>query len=736
MGLGELPAGWEKAELFEICLVNPTIDKSAIADDLAVSFVPMPAVEAESGGMDVSATRKFGEVKKGYTPFREGDVLFAKITPCMENGKMAVVPALHNGLGFGSTEFHVLRAHLGISPQFVYYFVSSRAFRHVAEHNMSGAVGQRRVTTPYLSACRIPVPPTAEQHRIVAKIEELFSELDQGVASLKTAREQLKVYRQSLLKIAFEGKLTATWRAEHRDQLEPATALQRRIAHEREARYQQQLADWQSQGKPGPKPKPPKPLPSLTPEELAELPELPEGWGWFRLEDVSDVSGGLTKNQKREQLSATRPYLRVANVYANRLELDEVHSIGVTESELARVTLEKGDLLIVEGNGSIDQIGRVALWLGQISGCVHQNHLIKARPLKLSASKFLLYFLMSELGRKFIVRAASSTSGLHTLSISKVEGLFVPLCPSNEQVEVVAELESKLSEADQLDQTLATALQQADALRQSILKKAFCGQLVKQDKNDEPATALLERIRAERSSLSTTRRSRRAIQEVPKALELTPPPGKIIPFPVAVPGIAAKDLHAGILAMAYRLHALYPDKLPYFGHVKAEKISHLVEAHLGLDLERQPFKDVAGPNDHPHLKKVEHRAHKANWFDVTRLETGRYEFRPQSGFGRLLTKTQQALGGRLGEVERLLELMLPMTMRQAEILATVYAAWNNLLLLGKTPSDEEIVLEARENWHESKLKIERNKFFTALNWMRSKSLIPSGRGRFVAAKGE
>lgn len=509
MVLGELPAGWEKAELSEICLVNPTIDKSAIADDLAVSFVPMPAVEAENGAVDVSATRKFGDVKKGYTPFREGDVLFAKITPCMENGKMAVVPALHNGLGFGSTEFHVLRAHLGISPQFVYHFVSSRSFRHVAEHNMSGAVGQRRVTTPYLSACTIPVPPTAEQHRIVAKIEELFSELDQGVASLKIAREQLKVYRQSLLKNAFEGKLTAAWRAAHRDQLETATALQQRIARERQARYQQQLADWQTAGQAGPKPKPPKPLSPLTAEELAELPELPAGWGWFKLADVADISGGLTKNQKRELLPMTRPYLRVANVYANRLELNEVHNIGVTESELGRVALEKGDLLIVEGNGSIDQIGRVALWVGQIAGCVHQNHLIKARPLKQVAPKFLLYFLMSEIGRKFIVRAASSTSGLHTLSISKVESLFVPHCFDDEQAEVVSELESKLSEADQLDQTLATALQQADALRQSILKKAFCGQLVAQDPNDEPATALLERIRAGKSNGMSTPRNRR-----------------------------------------------------------------------------------------------------------------------------------------------------------------------------------------------------------------------------------
>ena len=103
------------------------------------------------------------------------------------------------------------------------------------------------------------------------------------MASLKTAREQLKVYRQSLLKNAFEGKLTAAWRATHRDQLETAAALQQRITTERQARHQQQLADWQTAGQQGPKPKPPKPLPPLTAEELAELPELPAGWGWIRL---------------------------------------------------------------------------------------------------------------------------------------------------------------------------------------------------------------------------------------------------------------------------------------------------------------------------------------------------------------------------------------------------------------------------------------------------------------------
>lgn len=203
-----LPPSWALAQIADVAGINPGLDKSKVDDGLEVSFLPMSAVEAGTGHMDITAARRFSEVKKGYTPFCEGDVLFAKITPCMENGKMAVVPALKNGQGFGSTEFHVLRPRIGISAQYLYYFISSQKFRHDAEHNMTGAVGQRRVPAPYLSQQEIPLPPEREQRRIVAKIEELFSELDNGVENLTAAREQLKAYRQSVLKHAFEGKLT------------------------------------------------------------------------------------------------------------------------------------------------------------------------------------------------------------------------------------------------------------------------------------------------------------------------------------------------------------------------------------------------------------------------------------------------------------------------------------------------------------------------------------------------
>jgi len=280
----KLPNSWAFTSLTSIVDINPKLDKSQFDNDLDVSFVPMPAVETETGIIDVAQIKKFTSVRKGYTAFQEKDVLFAKITPCMENGKMAVVPKLINGLGFGSTEFHVLRAYSGILPQYVYYFVSSLFFRVESEHNMTGAVGQRRVPAPWFGKAEISVPPTNEQHRIVAKIEELFSELDKGIESLKTAREQFKLYRQSLLKHAFEGKLTEQWRKDNVDKLETADELLVRIQQERETRFQQQLVEWKQaverwelagqEGKKPVRPRKYKKLDLISDEELYSGPHI------------------------------------------------------------------------------------------------------------------------------------------------------------------------------------------------------------------------------------------------------------------------------------------------------------------------------------------------------------------------------------------------------------------------------------------------------------------------------
>ena len=241
---------------------------------------------------------------------------------------------------------------------------------------------------------------------------------------------------------------------------------------------------------------------------------VPKQWLWLSLSSLGEVAGGLTKNQKRNALPLKAKYLRVANVYANRLKLDEVKEIGVTEEELRKTLLMDGDLLFVEGNGSVEQIGRVAVWNDSVPGMTHQNHLIRFRANGLLSPRFALYFMMSPIGRSRITAQASSTSGFHTLSISKVEGLQVPLCSPAEQAEIVRILDAHLDAADTLDKEIEANLARADALRQSILKKAFSGQLVPQDPADEAADILLKRIEAEsppRERRKTTRKRKASI---------------------------------------------------------------------------------------------------------------------------------------------------------------------------------------------------------------------------------
>ncbi len=358
---------------------------------------------------------------------------------------------------------------------------------------------------------KIPLAPLPEQHRIVAKIESLFAKLDEGVAALKRAEANLDRYRASVLKAAVEGRLTEQWRSENPPE-ETGEELLGRILAERRKRWEaEQLAKFEATGR-----KPPGNWQAKYKEPVAPdttgLPEIPEGWCWATVDQVSAVTGGLTKNPARSRLPIRYPYLRVANVYADELRLDDVRTIGVSESELDRVLLRSGDLLVVEGNGSAGQIGRVAQWQGDLEPCCHQNHLIKVRCASSACrSRWMLLWLLSPLGRRTVLAVASSTSGLHTLSLSKVRALPVPLAPMQEQAHAVGLVDS-LSDAARVvqEQIEAETLVRAAALRQSILKRAFEGRLVPQDPVDEPASVLLERIRTERKSERKRRKRRPA----------------------------------------------------------------------------------------------------------------------------------------------------------------------------------------------------------------------------------
>lgn len=199
---------WKKITLQEAVDINPKTILPVLSDSEMVSFLPMPAVQEESLEYREQEA-SFGKVKKGYTKFQDEDVLFAKITPCMENGKGCIVHNLSHGIGFGSTEFHVLRCHKEVLPKFIYYFVIRRNFRADAKNNMSGAVGQQRVPADFLKEHAFSLPSLPEQKAIVKEIETAFAFADKTQETITTSLEQAKQLKQSILKLAFEGKLVS-----------------------------------------------------------------------------------------------------------------------------------------------------------------------------------------------------------------------------------------------------------------------------------------------------------------------------------------------------------------------------------------------------------------------------------------------------------------------------------------------------------------------------------------------
>jgi len=209
---------------------------------------------------------------------------------------------------------------------------------------------------------------------------------------------------------------------------------------------------------------------------------------------------------------------------------------------------------------------------------------------------------------------------------------------------------------------------------------------------------------------------------------------KAIEPPMLIPGISTTDLQAGLTVIALQKH-LEKGKENTFHHVKAEKIINTIQYHLNIELDRTPVKDAAGPNDFVHVKnKVEPRAAKAGFYTVTKKDAGYYIYNLGRQASKIAEKTKTCLNDNIDTLDWLIGLMIPMNTEQAEIVATTYAAWNNLLIDGLPTDEEAIVCEARENWHEKKLDIPREKFFKAIDWMKSQNLVPKGSGKKILPK--
>lgn len=397
----------------------------------------------------------------------------------------------------------------GISSDYIAW--GMRAFeQRIIDKCRKGGTTVHSIEMPRLAAFDLPIAPANEQRRIVEKIEAMFDEIDKGVESLQAAKNTLGLYRQSLLKSAFEGNLTAGWRVKNSGMLDAPETLLSMLEEERDKWHEQEferwrddIAEWENEGSKGPKPRRPeayKPSSELTDTERAVLPKLPTEWVYARLNDIAHVGSGMSLSRARKlENPIETPYLRVANVQRGRLNLAEMKTMPVERSQLKRLSLRTWDILFNEG-GDRDKLGRGWIWEDQVKICITQNHVFRATPFRHDRSWSLFVSQWgNSYGRDYFEAGGKQTTNLASINKSVLKALPVPVCSPNEQAEIVRLLDEKLESANALETEIDAGLARAAALRQSILKKAFSGQLVSQDPTDEPASKLLARIKVEKS---------------------------------------------------------------------------------------------------------------------------------------------------------------------------------------------------------------------------------------------
>lgn len=380
------------------------------------------------------------------------------------------------------------------------------------------------------------------------------------------------------------------------------------------------------------------------------------------------------------------PSIRTPNIGKGKLILDDVRRVSeeTYQAWTRRAVPRPGDLILAREAPA----GNAAVVPDGMQVCLGQRTVL-IRPCRdLVEPAYLMHLLLQRASQRRLLAHSRGATVQH-VNMKDIRAFWVESIPSLDiQRQVVGKLADIAEACASLEVTQTKKLVGLDSLKKSLLRQAFDGQL---------------------KTVTT-----RSIGKVFAAQAKSP------------------EFSAAIISLAYERHRRQ-HREKTFGHVKEQKLLHLVEAIAKLDLGRQPMKDAAGPNDFQHMLRAEDWARQHQVFDMEQRE-GRYEFKALSGFEALLARASQVLGSSRGRIESVIDLLIPMDTEAAEVFATVHAAWNNLLIDGVPVTDMAIVRAARDDWHADKLKIAESKFYDAIALIRTKGLVPDGTAKYVGGQ--
>lgn len=408
--------------------------------------------------------RNAPEALAGLREVRVGDVLVTASAHMSEHigKKAALVSAIPRKFKevFVVGEILQIRSSGGVDPRWVLNYVRSQDGYKAIQAQVQGV----HLIASRARDIEMPVVPPDEQERLLAEIDKQFSRLDDAVANLRRVKANLKRYKAGVLKAAVEGRLVPTEaelaRREGRSYETGAQLLQRVIETRR--------SQWKGKGK----------YKEPAAPDTTGLPNLPEGWAWAKLEAVVALKGGITVDKKRKDPTARRvPYLRVANVQRGYLDLDEVKEIEAPERDINELRLMSGDILFNEG-GDRDKLGRGWIWEGQLSECIHQNHVFRARPYLKEVSPKLVSWWGNTFGKDYFLREGKQTTNLASINLTKLSAFPIPLPPVVEQRRIVAEVDQHFSAIVAFEAAATASLRRADRLCQSVLTSCLSGKRI------------------------------------------------------------------------------------------------------------------------------------------------------------------------------------------------------------------------------------------------------------------